>query len=123
MIGESFRSQIVESSLPAFDAAIADHSGPFSQAIHFEVEVVCHDRPSLWMEVNSSAIHGADGEITGYIGVSRDVTALRRQQRVLQEQAIRDPLTGLYNRRFLDESLARELARARSEIRSVEPRP
>ena len=115
VIGESFRSQIVESSLPAFDAAIQEHTGPFSQAIHFEVEVHCHDRPSLWMEVNSTAIHGADGEITGYIGVSRDVTALRRQQRLLQEQAIRDPLTGLYNRRFLDESLARELARARSE--------
>lgn len=30
----------------------------------------------------------------------------------LREQAIRDPLTGLYNRRFLDEVLRRELARA-----------
>ncbi|MEW5709182.1 MAG: diguanylate cyclase [Pseudomonadota bacterium] len=31
----------------------------------------------------------------------------------LQQQSIRDPLTGLYNRRFLEEALARELARAR----------
>lgn len=30
----------------------------------------------------------------------------------LREQAIRDPLTGLYNRRFLDEVLQREVARA-----------
>ncbi|MGC8962708.1 MAG: GAF domain-containing protein [Candidatus Bipolaricaulaceae bacterium] len=30
----------------------------------------------------------------------------------LREQAIRDPLTGLYNRRFLDEVLRREIARA-----------
>lgn len=30
----------------------------------------------------------------------------------LREQAIRDPVTGLYNRRFLDEVLRRELARA-----------
>jgi diguanylate cyclase (GGDEF)-like protein len=30
----------------------------------------------------------------------------------LREQAIRDPLTGLYNRRFLDEVLRQELARA-----------
>jgi len=30
----------------------------------------------------------------------------------LREQAIRDPLTGLYNRRFLDEVLRKELARA-----------
>ncbi|MBL8055069.1 MAG: diguanylate cyclase [Anaerolineales bacterium] len=33
------------------------------------------------------------------------------QQR-LQEQAIRDPLTGLFNRRYLSETLERELARA-----------
>lgn len=33
----------------------------------------------------------------------------------LQEQAIRDPLTGLYNRRYLDETLERELARAKRD--------
>jgi diguanylate cyclase (GGDEF)-like protein len=30
----------------------------------------------------------------------------------LREQSVRDPLTGLYNRRYMDESLGRELARA-----------
>jgi len=33
----------------------------------------------------------------------------------LQQQAIRDPLTGLYNRRYLDEMLERELARAKRD--------
>ena len=33
----------------------------------------------------------------------------------LREQSIRDVLTGVYNRRFLEESLARELARAERE--------
>lgn len=33
-------------------------------------------------------------------------------QEQLREQALRDPLTGLYNRRFLEEALPRELARA-----------
>ncbi|WP_295958457.1 diguanylate cyclase [Rhodoferax sp.] len=36
-------------------------------------------------------------------------------QSLLQEQAIRDPLTGLFNRRYLDETLARDLSRARRE--------
>lgn len=36
-------------------------------------------------------------------------------QAQLQEQAIRDPLTGLFNRRYLDETLARDLARAKRE--------
>lgn len=34
-------------------------------------------------------------------------------QQSLKEQSIRDPLTGLYNRRYLEETMDRELARAR----------
>ena len=33
----------------------------------------------------------------------------------LREQAVRDPLTGLFNRRYLDPTLTRELARSRRE--------
>jgi diguanylate cyclase (GGDEF)-like protein/PAS domain S-box-containing protein len=36
-------------------------------------------------------------------------------QAELREQALRDPLTGLYNRRYLNESMPRELARARRD--------
>jgi len=36
----------------------------------------------------------------------------RRLQEALREQANRDPLTGLFNRRYLDETLEREIARA-----------
>ena len=36
-------------------------------------------------------------------------------QQQLQEQAVRDSLTGLYNRRYLSETLEREIARARRE--------
>jgi diguanylate cyclase (GGDEF)-like protein/PAS domain S-box-containing protein len=36
-------------------------------------------------------------------------------QAKLREQAIRDPLTGLFNRRYLEETLAREIARATRE--------
>jgi diguanylate cyclase (GGDEF)-like protein len=37
---------------------------------------------------------------------------LHQVNMLLQEQAIRDPLTGLHNRRYLDETLPRELQRA-----------
>ncbi|MBC7918178.1 MAG: diguanylate cyclase [Rhodoferax sp.] len=36
-------------------------------------------------------------------------------QAALSEQATRDPLTGLYNRRYLDDTLERELARCKRE--------
>ena len=38
-----------------------------------------------------------------------EVESLRRD---LSEQAVRDPLTGLFNRRYLEETLEREIARA-----------
>ncbi|MCJ7436046.1 MAG: diguanylate cyclase, partial [Anaerolineales bacterium] len=41
-----------------------------------------------------------------------NLTEIQNLQTELREQAIRDPLTGLYNRRYLNETLERELARA-----------
>jgi diguanylate cyclase (GGDEF)-like protein len=41
--------------------------------------------------------------------------SVQRLNAELLEQVIRDPLTGLYNRRYLDETLPRELARAARE--------
>lgn len=38
-----------------------------------------------------------------------------RLRNTLREQSIRDPLTRLHNRRFLEESMARELANAQRE--------
>jgi diguanylate cyclase (GGDEF)-like protein len=40
-------------------------------------------------------------------------------QESLRQQSIRDPLTGLFNRRHMEESLARELARARRHQKPV----
>lgn len=42
-----------------------------------------------------------------------------RLREALHEQAIRDPLTGLLNRRYLDETLAREIVRAQRERRPL----
>jgi len=47
----------------------------------------------------------------GLQGVCRDVTEIRRLQDKLAALALRDPLTGLANRRLLDELLDAELAR------------
>ena len=40
---------------------------------------------------------------------------IEKLQAILHEQAIQDPLTGLYNRRFMEESLKQEFARASRE--------
>jgi diguanylate cyclase (GGDEF)-like protein len=59
---------------------------------------VCHD--------------AATGE-TFYHGVLVDITDRKRQEDALREQSVRDPLTGCYNRRFLEE-LQHELEAAES---------
>lgn len=48
-------------------------------------------------------------DVTDRVRAQQEVEALQVQ---LREQAVRDPLTGLYNRRHLQETLGHELARA-----------
>ena len=47
--------------------------------------------------------------------LKHQLAEIRDLQEKLQEQAVRDPLTGLYNRRFLDNIASRELARCERE--------
>ena len=55
----------------------------------------------------------------GLQGISRDVTELRNLQDSLASLALRDPLTGLANRRLLDELLAQALDRVAESGRTV----
>jgi diguanylate cyclase (GGDEF)-like protein/PAS domain S-box-containing protein len=101
-----------------------------------EQEHVCKDGEVISTEVVSSYLLDADGVAHTILGITRNVSerkaaelALRetnrqlharieeigRLQVALQELAVRDSLTGLYNRRYLDETLEREVSRARRE--------
>jgi len=101
-----------------------------------ELEQVCKDGGVISTEVVSSYLRDADGVAHTILGITRNVSerkaaelALRetnrqlharieeigRLQVALQELAVRDSLTGLYNRRYLDETLEREVSRARRE--------
>jgi diguanylate cyclase (GGDEF)-like protein/PAS domain S-box-containing protein len=87
-------------------------------------------------EVVASFLLDPQGQPHALLGIARDITERRRVeaqlrgandllrqqleeieslQVALQEQAIRDSLTGCFNRRYLDETLERELSRARRE--------
>ncbi len=96
---------------------------------------------SLYYEsANISPIINQNGITTHYLAVKEDiterkqaadrlktaneqlqlhVTEVEKLQQELSVQAIRDPLTGLYNRRFLAESMGRETARAARGIRPL----
>ena len=84
------------------------------------------DEGHPYLDVRIAPLRDQKGHLTGRLIVWRDITELRAANRLLsarleeiarlhtqlREQAIRDPLTGLFNRRYLDETFDRELARA-----------
>jgi diguanylate cyclase (GGDEF)-like protein/PAS domain S-box-containing protein len=82
-----------------------------------------------YFDVRISPLHGRRGQSNGLIVMLRDITERKQAENQLQnslsmvvelqeqlyEQAIRDPLTGLYNRRFFTETIPREMGRATRE--------
>lgn len=69
----------------------------------------------LPVNVHASPLRSPDGAIIGAVEVFRDDTAtvvVDEQLRLLEREALLDPLTGVGNRRLLSQSLARRLADA-----------
>lgn len=108
--------------------------------IYVETEVRSDTNPHFYFDLHVEPILDEKNMLTGRLIVFRDITrqksveqALRdSQDRLrlhlkeiemlhdeLREQVIRDPLTGLFNRRYLEETLERELARAAREGNSI----
>jgi diguanylate cyclase (GGDEF)-like protein/PAS domain S-box-containing protein len=92
--------------------------------------------PSRYLDLQVTPLHDRSQLLNGHLMVFRDITErklvekrlryvndrLQGQlieigllQSKLREQAIRDPLTNLFNRRYLEETLDRELSRAARE--------
>lgn len=84
-----------------------------------------------WEEMTIAPVYNEKHELTNYIAIKQDITLRKKMeaesnaqmqeiltlQRQLREQAIRDPLTGLYNRRVLEEALEREVSNAQRDDR------
>lgn len=107
-----------------------------TQVVTSELDQRCKDGSVVSTEVVSSYLLDADGVPRTILGITRNVSErkaaeqllrdsnrqmqtqleeIQRLQAALREQAVRDPLTGLYNRRYLDETLEREISRARRD--------
>ncbi len=78
-----------------------EKSGPYTQLINDHV-----------LSVHASRIKNAQGHPVGSAALLRDITEERRLEDELRRLSNTDGLTALYNRRYLDESLHGELARA-----------
>jgi diguanylate cyclase (GGDEF)-like protein/PAS domain S-box-containing protein len=109
---------------------LLDHGHP--HAGHKD-EILRPGPPPVYLDVHLTPLLHRDGQFTGRLIVVRDVTERKQAElglidanqrlqaqlheiTVLQEQlrehATRDPLTGLFNRRYMEDSLTREVAEA-----------
>jgi diguanylate cyclase (GGDEF)-like protein/PAS domain S-box-containing protein len=112
----------------------AEAAGLINLSMRFEAPHIHKTGAPFWVEINSNPIYDQSGAIVGYNGITRDIhERMQYQQRLeeanrqlqeqlqenvalhalLTEQTLRDPLTGLHNRRYLEETLPRELSRAK----------
>lgn len=93
---------------------LRDCQGRAFWAIFSAVLSTYNDGPAVLISANDITTRKAL-ELT----LRRQLDEIRSLQATLQEQAVRDGLTGLFNRRYLDETLARELGRANREFSPV----
>jgi len=103
-------------------------------------EIVIPGEPPRTVDLVVSLLYDRFNRLQGRVIVAHDVTEYKRLEQelkkanqslteklaeneilraMLQEQAIRDPLTNVYNRRFMTEFLSTELARSEREQLSV----
>jgi diguanylate cyclase (GGDEF)-like protein len=118
------------------EAVLGDHPNIVNllagspRSIH---ELALRGEPLRYVRIQVMPVSDRAGFISGTVVIFHDITQqkiaeqnLRTQLRQiealqvsLQEQAIRDPLTGLFNRRYLQETLPREVAKAEREKNSL----
>jgi diguanylate cyclase (GGDEF)-like protein/PAS domain S-box-containing protein len=109
---------------------------PFWDQLEVRTEIVITQNIPRYIDLNITPLVDSKKRTTGRILVFRDITSRKQSESVLKdtnktlheqldeistlrdqlsEQATRDPLTNLYNRRYLEDKLSQELARASRE--------
>ena len=74
-------------------------------------------RGERWLRHHVEPLRGAGGAVVGAVGVSLDITELKRTQQELFDSAHRDRLTGLPNRLSLDQRIGETIGDARRDDR------
>jgi len=118
----------VTKALKSMNITLAD-----GVARNIEFDLLRKDGSTFPAELSAALVKNEFGIPVAFIAITRDITErkhvadqlhdmneqlrlqlaeIEKLQAILQEQAIQDPLTGLYNRRYMEEALKQEFARA-----------
>jgi diguanylate cyclase (GGDEF)-like protein/PAS domain S-box-containing protein len=75
-----------------------------------------------WYRTNKYPLRDGKGNITGVLGITRDITERKKYEMLLEHQALHDPLTGLPNRRYLIQTIAEVMAQLQAQSRTTSRR-
>ncbi|HET7371636.1 MAG TPA: diguanylate cyclase, partial [Gammaproteobacteria bacterium] len=85
----------------------------FQAALDGESQTVTHEQAHAAFEAQFSPLTDAAGDVTGVLGLARDVTETREIKRRLEHMAHHDVLTGLPNRALFRDRVEAAMRRAR----------
>lgn len=79
--------------------------GGKSEKINSPILLVSKKGDETPVELNIAPIKSNSGDTTGAVIVFRDFTDFRERQKQIEYLSFRDPLTGLYNRRYMEDTI------------------
>ncbi len=97
------------------------HVQPSAHGNGYKAENWCfmpHTQTRLYLTADAGPVYDEQGELIAVVQTIRDGTEYKNVQATLKELSVTDELTGLHNRRFLNERLHNEWTRG---IRSQQP--
>lgn len=116
VIGKNYRvlqgTDTGQPEIAAMLAAIAKGAGCIVTLRNYR-----KDGSMFWGEFSIAPLHNAQGILTHFIGILRDVAARRQTEQQPETPAYTDPLVGIGNRRHFDERFA-DLLHVAQRIRS-----
>jgi diguanylate cyclase (GGDEF)-like protein/PAS domain S-box-containing protein len=116
---------------PLFDAFTPDSAQDFKRYVdsvaagiadpsyRVELQQPCKDGSTVWVEATVTSMTTANGEIVGFLGVSRDISERKQQATRIEYLAFYDALTRLPNRALFQDRLGHALGTAERRGQSV----
>ncbi|WP_328747504.1 PAS domain S-box protein [Geomonas anaerohicana] len=87
VLGHTIFEQTSEAWHDAITAAMGSRDGDQAPSKSLEIKQRCKDGSQVWTEVSFTAERGSDGAVTGYHGITRDITQ-RKQAAQLEQQLL-----------------------------------